>query len=208
MKLLDLFCGGGGAGVGYQRAGFDVVGVDINPHPNYPFKFYEADAMEFSLEGFDVIHASPPCQGYSNKAPAGRMIAHRLIAAVRDRLTDNGAPYVIENVSGARSELHRPITMCGTMFDLGIPRHRLFESSVTIKAPPHPRCWGVARETANRLGWPYREMSVSGHGRSRDTGDHWRQLLGIDWKTNLYELTQAIPPAYTEWIGNELQGAM
>ena len=112
MRLLDLFCGAGGASMGYHRAGFDVVGVDINPQPNYPFEFHRADAMEFPLDGFDVIHASPPCQAYCSFS---KKLGHPdMIAGVRDRLA--GLAYVIENIPG--SPLINPIRLCGSSFVL------------------------------------------------------------------------------------------
>ena len=146
-RLLDLFCGAGGAAMGYHRAGFEVVGVDIKPQPHYPFEFHQADAMTYPLEGFDAIHASPPCQGYSphvsseSSAWAGTRGKDepRLIGAVRERLV--GHAYVIENVVGARRELRGPLLLCGTMFGLPIARHRLFEMNWRIgafDAPHHP----------------------------------------------------------------------
>ena len=142
-RLLDLFCGAGGASAGYDAAGFDVVGVDVTEQPNYPFPMYVADALTLSpafLSEFDVIHASPPCQAYS-------VLAHRtdngaawpqLVEPVRDMLAATGKPYVIENVVG--SPLKDYVTLCGTMFPgLRVIRHRLFEANFPIPARPHPK---------------------------------------------------------------------
>ena len=129
--LLDLFCGGGGAGMGYHRAGWAVTGVDIEPQPHYPFQFIQADAMTFDLRGYDAIHASPPCQAFSSLKSMWNAKEHaNLIDATRERLRQNGTPYVIENVPGA--PLTRLVVLCGTMFDLGtttaeLRRHRTFE---------------------------------------------------------------------------------
>src|SRR5574337_20985 len=125
-RLLDLFCCAGGCAMGYHRAGFDVVGVDINPQQRYPFEFHQADAMTFDLSGFDAIHASPPCQAYT--VLGGREdLSHYpdLVDAVRERLQASGKPWIIENVPGA--PLRDPITLCGAMFGLRRYRHRLFE---------------------------------------------------------------------------------
>ena len=113
MRLLDLFCGAGGAAMGYHRAGFEVVGIDIAPQPNYPFEFVQADAMEFPLDGFDAIHASPPCQAYTALATGKHP---RLIEPMRERLASSGVPWVIENVVGA--PLRQPVLLCGSMFGL------------------------------------------------------------------------------------------
>jgi len=141
-KILDLFCGAGGASMGYHLAGFEVVGVDIALQPNYPFEFHQADAMAFPLSGFDAIHASPPCQAYTRMARGllqsqGRAKEHpRLIEPIRARLLESGLPYIIENVEGA--PLIRPIRLCGSSFGLDVQRHRLFEvlpSSVLMSVP-------------------------------------------------------------------------
>jgi len=147
-RLLDLFCGAGGAAMGYHRAGFEVVGVDIKPQPHYPFEFHQADAMTYPLDGFDVIHASPPCQGYSALAAMHPDLEwERLIGPVRDRLVSNGKPFVIENVETAPLR-HSPtlfglhgVILCGSHFGLGVGRgylrrHRKFESTVIIQQLP------------------------------------------------------------------------
>ena len=141
MRILDLFCGAGGAGMGYHRAGFDVVGVDISPQPNYPFEFYRGDALEYLAsygDRFDAIHASPPCQSSSALTKGTNKGRHYpdLIPATREALTRFDVPTVIENVQG--SDLRRDVTLCGEMFGLGVIRHRYFEiSRFDVPQPKH-----------------------------------------------------------------------
>src|SRR3990167_5832997 len=153
MRLLDLFCGAGGAAMGYHRAGFDVVGVDINPQPRYPFEFHQADALTFPLDGFDAIHASPPCQAYTAMRRLGKNAgsnAPELVDPIRSRLVGSGVPWVMENVVG--SPLLNPLMLCGSSFGLGVQRHRLFEGSHLVfglpcrhgEASPVP-VWGDGR---------------------------------------------------------------
>jgi hypothetical protein len=221
--LLDLFCGAGGAAIGYQRAGFEVVGVDQRDQPGYPGRFYQLDwedglelVARHALDQGDVpfvIHASPPCQGYSPHVSSvgawdrtqGKNEA-RLIAAVRDAITSYGVPYVIENVMGAAPELHANLFLCGTMFGLPISRHRLFESSAKIEQPFHAPCSGVAARFADAKGWDRRDMTVTGKGRRAGTSDRWREILGwpADVSASQHQLREAIPPAYTELIGRQL----
>ena len=195
--LLDLFCGQGGAAEGYYRAGFDVVGVDINPQPRYPYEFHQVDALTFSLDGFDAVHASPPCQHYS----AAQRIRDRehpsLIAATRDRLTASGLPYVIENVMGAADELRAPIMLCGAMFPpLRVYRHRLFECSFPIVAPAHPAHVAVQVKMGRAPGpgeWVQAVGNFSGADEARDA-------MQMPWASR-DGLREAIPPAYTEYVG-------
>ncbi|MHC5062180.1 MAG: DNA cytosine methyltransferase, partial [Planctomycetota bacterium] len=137
-RLLDLFCGGGGAAMGYHRAGFEVVGVDIIPQPKYPFKFVQADALMYAVafgRQYDVIHASPPCQAYSSITPDTSK--HKTMIAITRRVLQwMGKPYIIENVPGARRELVNPLMLCGTMFDVNVIRHRYFESKPMILFAP------------------------------------------------------------------------
>lgn len=200
-RLLDMFCGAGGAGAGYAKAGFEVVGVDLHPQPRYPFEFHQADAMTFDLSGFDAIHASPPCQAYT--VLGGREdLSHYpdLVDAVRERLQAAGVPWIIENVPGA--PLRDPITLCGAMFGLRSYRHRLFESSVQLAAPPHPK----HEVRVNRRGENRREHWANG-GFITITGDVGvycgPEAMGVDWMSG-NELSQAIPPAYTEFLGRQL----
>jgi DNA (cytosine-5)-methyltransferase 1 len=198
-RLLDLFCGAGGAAMGYHRAGFDVVGVDIEPQPNYPFEFVLADAIDYPLEGVDAIHASPPCQAYAGLAAKdGRH--PRLIEPVRQKLATSGVPWVIENIEGA--PLHTTFRLCGSMFGLNVRRHRLFETSHLILGPP-PCAHGTQKEVRayyGKKGW------LAWAGRQpllRGTVEQATADMGINWMT-WDELREAIPPAYTEWIGRHL----
>ncbi len=202
-RLLDLFCGAGGAAMGYQRAGFDVVGVDIAPQPRFPFTFVQADALTFPLDGFDAIHASPPCQGYSDLRHRWGRDYPRLIEEMRERLT--GRPYVIENVQGA--PLLNPVTLCGSMFGLGVWRHRIFE----IHPAPLmvPQCQHVdAPEPVDVTGtgsYQHKPRDKQNGGRSRKPKglSQAREVMGIDWMERR-EISEAIPPAYTEYIGRHL----
>lgn len=207
-RALDLFCCAGGAGMGLHRAGFDVVGVDIEPRKRYPFKFIQADALTFDLSRFDFIWASPPCQGYTAMRHApGAVGAPLLIDVVRDRMPA-GVPWCIENVEDAAWAMRDPITLCGSMFDLGaqgcrLQRHRLFETSFPLAQPD---CRHDARPVIGVYGGHARRRAASAGGRG--TRDVWEgghkaaasEAMGIDWMT-LAELSEAIPPAYSEFIG-------
>lgn len=208
--LLDLFCGAGGAAMGYHRAGFDVVGVDIQPQPHYPFEFHQADALEYcAAHGpqYDVIHASPPCQAYSVLAGFNKDLKWkypRLIEPLRDILINTGRLYVIENVPLA--PLRNPIILCGNTFGLHLYRHRAFESNVLLLAPPHLKHTQriKPRNNGHKLGYynsdPSHFTTVAGHMFSLQCGS---EIMGIDWMTRK-ELAQAIPPAYTEFIGAQM----
>jgi DNA (cytosine-5)-methyltransferase 1 len=202
-RLLDLFCGAGGAAMGYHRAGFEVVGVDLNRQPHYPFEFHQADAMTFPLDGFDAIHASPPCQDHM-RTPHAKHGTGWMLPQTRERLAASGASWVIENVASA--PMRADFVLCGCQFGLrtlsgmGLRRERWFETS-----------WGGF---ALRPGHDHREpaISVVGHGTPswvraklgrNPTIAEYRESMGIDWM-NRDELSQAIPPAYTEWIGRQL----
>jgi len=203
--LLDLFCGAGGAAMGYHRAGFVVTGVDIRPQPNYPFEFIQADAMDFMdlLDGYDAIHASPPCQHWTayRRRPNHIPEYPNLIGVVRDGIVASGLPYVIENIPGARSELRNPIQLCGSSFGLDVRRHRLFESNVAMLAPPCDHSWQTPRfpQATNRKNLR-RTVEV---GVYRIPLAVQQKAMEIDWM-KLDELSEAIPPAYTEWIGAAL----
>lgn len=183
--------------MGLHRAGFDVTGVDINPQPRYPFKFVQADAMTFPLEGFDFIWASPPCQRYTLAQNAAKN-AHNhpdLIPSVRSKMRASGMPYVIENVVGA--PLENPAILCGLALGLKVKRHRMFEMNFIILTPPcpsHDQDYYVifGHECRNRR-----------HGESaarKNKISVGREAMGIDWMTR-GELSEAIPPAYSEYIG-------
>ena len=204
-RLLDLFCGAGGAAKGYADAGFEVVGVDLAFQPHYPYEFHQADALRFPLDGFDVVHASPPCQAYSDLQKRTGRLYPRLIGPVRERILKVGIPYVIENVEGA--PLRDPLMLCGTMFpELRVLRHRLFESSVSLTAPPHGKhplvfTYDKRKGHYGKLDQDTAYVQVTGGGNC--TVANARAAMGIDWMTK-DELNEAIPPAYTRWIGELL----
>lgn len=190
--------------MGYHQAGFDVVGVDVAPQPRYPFTFRQMDVRElpnFFLASFDYIHASPPCQAYS---PLGALSPAKqypdLVAFTRALLVGSGVPYVIENVMTAPLIKARSIVLCGSMFGLRTYRHRRFESSLELIAPEHPK-HTVLTATKRRKerwaeGW---NVSITG-----DVGTYvGPEAMGIDWMSG-NELCEAIPPAYTKWIGGQL----
>ncbi len=219
-RLLDLFCGAGGSAVGYHQAGFDVVGVDINPQPNYPFEFVQGDALEIAVQlipfggkkvhGFDAVHASPPCQGYSRMRHLPWLkdrVYPLLIEPVRDILVASGLPYVIENVEGA--PLDPAFMLCGLSFGLRMYRHRYFESNQLMLVPAHER----HRETigSGRLLGSRYKASGGVIGMLPDPAGHTAGAstkaaavaMGVEWMSR-DEMTQAIPPAYTRWIGERL----
>jgi DNA (cytosine-5)-methyltransferase 1 len=215
--LLDLFCGAGGAAKGYHDAGLDVMGIDKEPQPHYPFPFVQADALEAlkavisgEILGVNAIHASPPCQAYSSLRhvhPDTDQKYPKLVEPLRFLLRRAGVPYVIENVEGA--PLENPVILCGSHFGLstywegrgtvGLKRHRLFETNWPLPDPgPHDHSLPA--------------MPVYGHGgKSRGCLIGWgkggaqacREVMGIDWMTR-DELNEAIPPAYTQYVGAHL----
>jgi DNA (cytosine-5)-methyltransferase 1 len=204
--------------MGYHRAGFDVVGVDIEPQPHYPFEFIQGDALAFVRCGswywqsgyFDAIHASPPCQRFSDLAKRNGNADDwpDLIDPVRERLKATGLPYVIENVEGA--PLIDPITLCGVSFpELRVIRHRLFESNVPLEVPPHkahPLVFTHDKRKAHygQLDQDTAFVQVTGGGNC--TVANKRAATGIDWMTGA-ELNEAVPPVYTEYIGRQLSRA-
>jgi SAM-dependent methyltransferase len=186
VRLLDLFCGAGGAAVGYARAGFEVVGVDIEPQPNYPFEHHGADAMTFPLEGFDAIHASPPCQHY---APVTRWRGSAdnhpdLLQPTIDRLEAAGVPYVVENVPFA--PMAPDLILCGSMFGLPVRRHRWFLTS-------WQQAW-MTQPCAHRA----EDYSFDHGGKQPESV--YRDAMGCEWMT-VAESRNAIPPAYCAFIG-------
>jgi DNA (cytosine-5)-methyltransferase 1 len=207
-RLLDLFCGQGGAAAGYVEAGFAVVGVDVVSQPRYPFEFVHADALyalkqlvagRLRMGRLDAVHASPPCQAYS-KAQKLRGNDHpRLIGKVRGLLEETGLPYVIENVERAAPELRGPALLCGTMFGLRLYRHRLFETNWPLTAPLHGGHY-LKQVKMGRPAGADEILQPVGHFSGVEEA---REAMGMPWATQ-DGLREAVPPAYTSWIGGQL----
>ena len=207
MRLLDLFCGAGGASMGYHRAGFDVTGIDLKHGKRYPFTYIRGNVMEYIqdenfLKRFDVIHASPPCQTFSStkhlRVAQGKSTDKLdLVQPVRNALESYGIPYVIENVPGA--PLINPVTVCGSAFGLKVRRHRLFESSVKLVGT------SCDHKSQGRPIGIYGSMrdEIPGGGHTAKTMEQANQAMGIDWML-WGELVEAIPPAYTEYLGKQI----
>ncbi|MEU9419693.1 DNA methylase [Streptomyces sp. NPDC048272] len=213
--LLDLFCCSGGAAVGYHRAGFDVTGVDIVARPRYPFPFQQGDALTVladlitsgEIAAYSAIHASPPCQGKcaltvgTNRSQGWGGTHEDLVAPTRELLDASGLPYVIEQPNG-RAAIRKDLTLCGEMFGLGVLRHRNFELGCwTTAQPQHLRHRGYVRGHRHgvRRDGPY--VAAYGSGGGKATVPEMQTAMGIHWTDVREELTEAIPPAYTEWIG-------
>lgn len=206
-RLLDLFCGAGGASAGYRWSGFEVVGVDIKPQPRYPFEFIQADALSMDpafLASFDAIHASPPCQAFTAYRRKGMGVGSGypdLIEPVREMLRESGKPYVIENVGGA--PLIEPVRYCGSAFKLDVRRHRYFESNIVLEPPPcNHKAQRAGRFPGATNRAPFSRATVE-IGVWRIPLETQRKAMGIDWMA-LEELSEAIPPAYTDDIGEQL----
>lgn len=199
-RALDLYCGAGGASVGYHRAGFEIVGVDCVHQKNYPFEFIQADGLTYLADHgheYDFIHESPPCQKFSTTQVIWGREYLDLLTPTREALMDSGTPYVIENVVGA--PMVSPIRLCGLMFHLRVYRHRLFESNLLLFEPEHPR----HTEKAAKVGRQPAEgqiMSIAGHFANIAAA---REAMGISWMKR-DELAQAIPPAYTFYVGRQV----
>jgi DNA (cytosine-5)-methyltransferase 1 len=223
--LLDLFCRAGGAARGYELAGFQVLGVDVEPQPDYPGLFLQADALEVLallvtgralptghvLGDFAAVHSSPPCQRHSKMTKQhARQLEHPdLLDPTRALLERTGLPWVIENVPGA--PLRDPLVLCGSQFGLGawfegewrqLRRHRLFESNVTLLAPGPCRHSGQTIGVYGNPGGSSRRDSIRFPG-----AEQWREAMGIDW-TSAKNVAQAIPPAYSRWLGRQLGSAV
>ena len=202
LKLLDLFCGAGGAGYGYHLAGFEVVGVDIEPQPDYPFEFIQADAMTFPLDGFDAIHASPPCHDHSTLTQQKEGSDWMLQGSI-DRLRKTKRPWVVENVLGSYSDHGTCFMLCGSMFGMQVRRHRWFRSSFLMLPPPcahgeQGKVWTITGHGGS-----------SRHSRKPPAREFWR-YMNMPWMKDRPHrgVTQAIPPAYTAWIGKRLAVAL
>ena len=214
--LLDLFCGAGGCSVGYDRAGFDVVGVDIDPHPDYPYTLIVGDALDqlyrltLDSKRLVAIHASPPCQAYTTMSNRARGDWPDLVRPTIDALTGwaswSGGAWVVENVPGARREMpSTSITLHGGMFGLGVDRPRLFASNVMLLAPVAPRIADPVGVYGNHPDG--RRLFTRKDGTSQYAAkslEEGCEAMGIDWMTDWRDVAEAIPPAYTEYIGEQL----
>lgn len=220
--LLDLFCCAGGAGMGYRRAGFDVVGVDIAPRPNYPFTFHQGDALAYlaalitsgEIRRFAAVHASPPCQAgcaltVGTNASQGWGGTHLdLVPPTRTLLEQTGLPYVIEQPNG-RAEIRKDLWLCGEMFSLGVLRHRNFElGGWTIEQPAHPKHRGRVRGYRHGRFYDGPYVAAYGSGGGKATVAEMQQAMGIGWTDVREELTEAIPPAFSEHIGRALHATL
>jgi DNA (cytosine-5)-methyltransferase 1 len=227
FRCADLFSGAGGAAVGLHRAGFEVVGFDINPQKHYPFEFHPADALSVDLTGFDFVWASPPCQAHTMLKTMPNAKAHfNLIPATRARLKSWGGLWIMENVYGAPL-LPPSIMLCGTMFGLGVKdaelrRHRYFESSTTLLTLDchHSRevvcgVYGGGGIRKDRKTGRPRTVGVWGNAGGKSIRDGCQQFsteerkiaMGIDWMTG-HELSQSIPPAYSEFLGRQVMAIL
>jgi DNA (cytosine-5)-methyltransferase 1 len=211
MKILDLFCGAGGAAMGYHQAleeagiEHEITGIDIKPMPRYPFTFIQGDALEYAAEHgkeYDFIHASPPCQGYSRAKNIGNSNAPKLIRETRKLISGNN--YVIENVVGAGKEMLSPTLLCGAMFGLGTYRHRYFETSFPLPLIMHP---GHGAKVDRSSGTDREREMVQVWGKAQYKGylERARIAMGIGWM-NESEISEAIPPAYTRFIMQQFLG--
>lgn len=207
MKLLDLYCGVGGASAGYAAAGFEVHGVDLKHGKRYPYTYLRADVLDILqddnfIQQFDVIHASPPCQTHSitqhlRNAQGKTTSKVDLIPQTRAALIASGKPYIIENVPG--SPLINPVQLCGSSFNLKVRRHRLFESNMPIKGT------GCNHKAQGRPIGVYGSLNdqIPNGGRTAVNITEARQAMGIDWAI-WTELVEAIPPEYTDYLGAQI----
>jgi DNA (cytosine-5)-methyltransferase 1 len=205
MKLLDLFCGAGGASMGYFNAGFDVVGIDNKAHKDYPFVMVVADVMDLTpdyLQQFDLIHASPPCQPFTSlmklaHAQGKQTNKPDLLEPTRRLLRSSGVNYIIENVPGA--PLINPVQLCGSSFNLKVRRHRLFESYLKFKGS---ECDHKAQGRPIGVYGSMKDEIPNG-GKTAINVDEARNAMGINWAMKWGDLVEAIPPIYTEYLGKQ-----
>jgi DNA (cytosine-5)-methyltransferase 1 len=207
MKLLDLFCGVGGASVGYAEAGFEVHGVDLKHGKRYPFTYTRANVLDILkdqefINQFDVIHASPPCQTHSitkhlRNAQGKSTSKVDLIPETRAALIASGKPYIIENVPG--SPLINPVQLCGSSFNLKVRRHRLFESNMPLQGSA---CYHKKQGRPIGVYGSLNDEIPQG-GKTAATIDEARKAMGMDWAI-WTELVEAIPPAFTKYLGHQL----
>lgn len=221
-RMLDLYCGRGGAGMGYHLAGWDVTGVDLADQPEYPFEFHRADALDYlrrHVTEYDFVHASAPCQFYAWGTPKARRALYPSdhIAQVREICDEAAVPLVMENTPRAEREyrhprlmvdeddteglfVQRPITLCGLMFGLPLIRHRVFEVGGMVSPLAH------VKHTGKVADGDY--VTVAGHGGDNAPGNYslesWQRAMAIPWARSHEGLAQAIPPAYTWYIGNQV----
>lgn len=201
LTVLDTYCCQGGASMGYHRAGFTVTGVDLHPQPHYPFTFIQADAIDYIREHgheYDLITGSPTCRRWTNAQRIQGNDHPDLITPTREAMKASGRPYIIENVEGAAAALVDPLLLCGSMFGLKTYRHRLFESSLPLGTRMHPRHTAPLAKMGRRP-QPGEYMHVVGNFSGADLA---REVMGMPWATR-DGLREAIPPAYTEFIGEQ-----
>lgn len=217
-RILILCCGAGGCAMGYWIAGWEPVGVDIVPQPHFPFEFHRVDAMTFPLDGFDAVHAGPPCQAYGRlRHREDASMYPKLIKPLRERFAAEipRVPYVIENVEDALPEMVEPARFCGSSFGIRVRRHRLMETNWPLAAPSCDHAWQdghkpyrlyVGKSRTNGLG--YRHSGIQQvFGGNHNVGGRSLFMksvaMGIDWMTE-DEINESIPPAYTVYIGRRL----
>lgn len=213
LRILDAFCCAGGAGMGYHLAGFDVVGIDINPQPNYPFEFIQGDAVQYIRDHgheYDAIHTSPPCQANcaltvgTNRSQGWGGEHEDLVQATRAALSNTGRRSTIEQPQG-QAQMTKDVTLCGEMFGLDVIRHRHMELGNWITEPPeHIPHRGKVRGYRHGVWYDGPYIAAYGDGGGKGSVKEMQDAMGIHWTDVRSELTEAIPPAYTRWLGRRL----